>query len=295
MANIVLRGIVSAGHEVVAVLTREPAPFGRKKTLTRSPVALQSEILGLPVIEANQVDSEVIAAISAHKPDLAIVVAYGVLLDVDALNCLQHGWFNVHFSLLPKWRGAAPVQHAIMSGESETGVTLFRLDKGMDTGPILANLKTTIGSEEDAGALLTRLATMSISLVNAELPSIYSGLATFEDQVGEPSFAPKTSKSLSHINIEDSATSIHNLVRAMNPEPVAWMSDDGSVIKILRSRILNEESDLPLGTVRLSDKLVVLTCGDRTRLELLEVQPESRKVMNAKDWFNGKDEDVVLA
>ncbi|MEY3484228.1 MAG: hypothetical protein RLZZ218_1063 [Actinomycetota bacterium] len=138
----VLEGLISSGHEIVAVLTREDSPVGRKKVLTPSAVAEVALAHGLPTIKANKVSSAVLAEISQYQIDLAIVVAYGVILRREALDAIPNGWLNLHFSKLPRWRGAAPVQHAIWSGDKETAVTLFKIEEGLDTGPVLGLYRT---------------------------------------------------------------------------------------------------------------------------------------------------------
>ena len=294
-AATVLEGLLIAGHEVVAVLSREDAPLGRKRLLTPSPVAELALRRNLPVIKSNKLTSEVLLEISEHQVDLAIVVAYGVILRADALAALPVGWFNLHFSMLPRWRGAAPVQRALQNGDTETGVTLFKIDAGLDSGPILSAVPTTIQPDEDAGELLSRLALLGVSLVNAELPKLYSGTHLLMDQKGEVTIAPKTSRDEARIDFHKDSKQVSNLVRAMNPEPMAWCHFQDEPMRILRTR--------PLGIMKLDDKVgcvsvvgekVIVTCGQGTTLELLDVQPASRNAMQARDWLNGQSHPVVL-
>ena len=158
-----LRALANTAFEVVAVLTRTDAPVGRKRVLTPSAVAVVAAELGLPIIKANRVDESVRLQIQATGAELGVIVAYGALLDQAALDVLDKGWVNLHYSLLPKWRGAAPVQRAIMAGDRETGVTLFQLDKGMDTGPVHLQIPTVIEPDENTAELLPRLTNLGIS------------------------------------------------------------------------------------------------------------------------------------
>ena len=291
----VLEGLLAAGHEVVCVLTREDAPLGRKKILTASPVAELATSKNLSVIKANRLDSETLAEIAKHQIDLAIVVAYGVILKEDALNALPVGWFNLHYSLLPRWRGAAPVQRALQHGDVETGVTLFKIDSGLDTGPILSTVPTSIQPEENAGELLTRLSQLAVTLLNEQLPRIYSTTHNLKPQVGEFTLAPKTTRSEAKIDFTQDAATIENLVRAMNPEPMAWCSLDDEPMRILRARAVpSGTANHSVGQVFLDGERVLVKCGKDTALELLEVQPASRTSMNSRDWLNGLSDPVTL-
>jgi methionyl-tRNA formyltransferase len=280
--------MVSSGHEVVAVLTREDALTGRKKVLTQSPVADAATKFNIPVIKANKVDEAILLQIAEHKPDLAIVVAYGVILRAGALEAIPNGWFNLHYSLLPKYRGAAPVQHSLLAGEKETGVTLFKIDQGLDTGEILGSVSTVIAPDENAGELLQRLTQLGVSLLNAELPALYSGTFELEEQTGPSSVAPKISRADAKIDFARSSIQISNLVRAMNPEPVAWCILGGEPMRVLRARaVVNSSVVLQKGEVRVLENAVYVGCGEQEAIELLEVQPASKTAMSAKDWANG--------
>ena len=290
----VLNGLVSSGHEVVAVLTREDAPVGRKKILTPSAVADAANELGLPIIKTNKVDSQVIAQISQYQVDLAVVVAYGVILRQDALDAVPNGWFNLHFSKLPRWRGAAPVQHSIRSGDKETGVTVFKIDEGLDTGAVLGLAETVIEPEETSGELLERLSVIGISLLNQELPKIYAGNAKLTAQEGEITLAPKIQRTHARVNFSASAKELENLIRAMNPEPMAWCEFSGDPFRILRAREVQGSFKLVPGEVTIEGERVLVGCGFDTTLELLEVQPASKTKMAASDWMHGQATSVVL-
>jgi len=293
-AATVLRGLVASGHEVVAVLTREDAPVGRKKELTPSSVAQVADALGIPAIKANKVTSSVQEQIASTDAELGIIVAYGVLLKQDSLELLAKGWFNLHYSLLPKYRGAAPVQRAIEAGDNETGITIFKLDQGMDTGEMLASLPVSIEEDETAGELLKRLTELGITLLNQELPKLYNDQFSLVPQVGASSLASKPTREDAKIDFAKSSKEIFNKVRAFNPEPMAWCSYKGEPFRVLRARVIETKSEHSVGESFSIDNRVVVACGGGSVLELIEVQPSSKKVMPAQDWFRGSDREEPL-
>ncbi len=190
-----LNALIASRHEVVAVLTRPDAPVGRGRRVSRSPVAVAADEAGIPVLQpATLRDEAVIAQLRALAPDLCPVVAYGALIREPALSLPTHGWVNLHFSLLPAWRGAAPVQHAIWNGDDLTGATTFRIDEGMDTGPVYGTMTEAIAPEDTSGVLLERLATSGAGLLAATVDGIDSGDLVAVPQSGEGvSSAPKIS------------------------------------------------------------------------------------------------------
>lgn len=293
----VLEGLLQSGHEVVGILTREQAPVGRKKVLTPSPVSKRGTELGIPVIEANKISSGVLDVIASFGADLAVVVAYGVILKKEALDALPMGWFNLHFSVLPKWRGAAPVQRSIEAGDTETGVTLFKLDEGMDSGPIVAIAPALIHPNETADDLLERLGKVAVSLINAELPGIYAGTAKLTPQTGAPTFATKPSRQDAKLDFKLSAKVLDNKVRAMNSEPMAWCHIGEDTIRIIETSQFSgsPSTETQVGEVLLHENKVLVSSGSNTWLELLRVQPSSKNEMSARDWLNGKNGSVVLS
>jgi methionyl-tRNA formyltransferase len=290
----VLEGLISSGHEIVAVLTREDSPLGRKKVLTPSAVADVALAHGLPTIKANKVSSAVLAGFSKYQIDLAIVVAYGVILRREALDAIPNGWFNLHFSKLPRWRGAAPVQHAIWSGDRETAVTLFKIEEGLDTGPVLGFAESVIEPDETSGELLKRLSSIGVTLLNQELPRLYSGSFNLSEQQGSVTLAPKIQRVDARINFTSTSKEVENLVRAMNPEPMAWCELDGDPLRVLRARSVQGLFALAPGEVLVQEDLVLVGCGSESALELIEVQPASKTPMSAKAWMNGQSTRVVL-
>ena len=294
----VLRYLVEQGrHEICAVITREDAPIGRKQVLTESAVAAYAVSAGLPVIKANRIGDATNAQIEASNPDLGLVIAYGALLKTATLGIPKHGWLNIHYSLLPKWRGAAPVQRSLMAGDTETGVTIFQLDEGMDTGPIHSQVAANIEPDDNSKTLLERLTHLSISMLDETLSSIDADIAKPAAQTGIPSHAAKLDRSDVKIDWSNSAKHIENIVRGAFPEPIAWADLETGALRIMRVRSYSGSSsqleDLIPGTALLIDSMAVVKCGSGA-LQLIEVQPASKNAMSAVDWLRGKNERTVL-
>jgi methionyl-tRNA formyltransferase len=274
------------------------APIGRKRILTPSAVADAAVALGIPIIKANRVDEVVRNQIKQTGAELGIIVAYGALLDQPALDLLDKGWINLHYSLLPKWRGAAPVQRSIMAGDRETGVTFFQLDKGMDTGPIHLQIPTVIEPDETTAELLPRLTELGISGLSELLPRIAAGLNSPVAQ--EPELlrtlptADKLSREDARIDWHRTAVELENHIRGLNPEPMAWTELDGEAFRIIVARALGATDwqalageDSVVGSVRIEKERVLVTCGQGTLLELKTVQPAGKKPMSSSDWARG--------
>jgi len=289
----ILEWLVKSGHDVACVLTRTDSYVGRKRILTPSATAFKAEELGLPIIKANRVDDWTLSQIASFNIDLGIVVAYGSILNQRALEAVPNGWFNIHFSLLPKYRGAAPVQRALLNGDKETGVTIFQLDPGMDTGPVLSSLSTSIGFNESAGELLPRLAELSKSLLSEALPQLYSGTFKLHEQSGDSSSAPKPTREEARLDFNKPASTLENIVRGMNPEPMAWCMVGDELLRVLRAVESRSESigsgsaSASPGSLLSVEGKVFAVCGQDSMLELIEVQPSSKRAMPARDWLNG--------
>ena len=288
-----------ANHEIVAVLTREDALVGRKKLLTPSPVAQYAEAKNLNVLRVNRVSDGVNDQLAQLGADLGVVVAYGALLKRATLDLPRHGWINIHYSLLPMLRGAAPVQWALINGDRESGVTIFQLDEGMDTGPIHAQLETIIEPTETAGELLARLTSLAITMLDEVLANIAAGFIRARPQLGNSTSAPKLSRRDSRIDFEKTALEIEGLVRGCNPEPMAWAEFEGEAVRILRARAIQETvselANAPSGTVQRIGTRILVRAAKQTILELLEVQPASKRVMSAADWHRGLSGTVKLS
>ena len=293
-AALTLRSLLLANSPISLVLTREDAPTGRKGTVQQSPVAEVAAEFGIPVIKANSITPSTISTINASSVRAAVVVAYGVLLNEEALKALANGWFNLHYSLLPRWRGAAPVQHALINGDTVTGVSLFKIDSGLDTGPIVATVQTTIEPNEDAGRLLERLTQLGISLLLEQIPAIDVGAFKLEPQPGIGiTKAPKLSRADAEIDFHRTASDIRNLIRGANPEPGAWCTFDSGVLKLLEAESVSG-LDFEVGSLNeVSGSIFIGTA--KGAIKLLTVQPAGKKPMPATDWYRGlRDKTIRL-
>ncbi|VXB53410.1 methionyl-tRNA formyltransferase [Arthrobacter sp. 8AJ] len=281
-----LEALVNAGFNVVAVLTRPDAPLGRKRVLTPSPVAQRAAELGIEVIRAARVDAEAIASISAVQPDVAAIVAYGGLVPRDALGIPRHGWVNLHFSLLPAWRGAAPVQRSIMAGDDVTGAVTFQLEEGLDTGPVFGTLTEAVKPQDTAGDLLERLSHSGAVLLAQTLSAIDAGKAAPQPQAGDVTLAPKLTLEDGHLSWAHPALAISRQARGVTPEPGAWTVLDGQRVKLEPVRLRPDVSGLAPGSVALRDKAVLVGTGSHA-VELTRIQPAGKKMMAAADWARG--------
>ncbi len=286
-----LENLIECGFRVVLVITRPDAPFGRKRELKASAVSEVAEKFGIPTLKTNKLDAAAIDRVKDSAATLGIVVAYGSLLKKPALDALELGWFNLHYSLLPSLRGAAPVQQSLINGDTETGVTLFQIDEGMDTGPIVGGLQTTINPDETAGVLLQRLTELGCTLLSATIPAIAGGIATFTAQVGPTSFAPKISREDARINWNAPAKSIESLIRGCNPEPGAWTQLSGESFKVLQARALPDTAQLKPGEIETTGGKVLVGTADGVLL-LKEVQPASKRAMDATEWARGLSKEM---
>ncbi|WP_426225722.1 methionyl-tRNA formyltransferase [Pseudarthrobacter sp. DSP2-3-2b1] len=281
-----LNALVNAGFEVVAVLTRPDAPIGRKRVLTPSPVAARAAELGIDVIHATRVDGAVTAKIAAAEPDVAAIVAYGGLIPRAALDIPRHGWINLHFSLLPAWRGAAPVQRALIAGDDVTGAVTFLLEEGLDTGPVFGTLTESVGPEDTAGALLERLSHSGAVLLTQTLSAVEAGKAAPQAQLGEVSLAPKLTLGDGRLHWNQPALAIGRRARGVTPEPGAWTTLDGQRVKLEPVKLRPDSIELAPGEVSLDGKSVLVGTGSHA-VELTRIQPAGKKMMAAADWARG--------
>lgn len=277
---------VAGRHEVVAVVTREDAPLGRKRVLTPSPVAEAAERLGLDVIKANRLREEVTERIAALRPDLGVVVAYGGLVREPLLSLPRLGWVNLHFSLLPRWRGAAPVQHAVIAGDTETGAAVFRLVPELDAGDVYAELRRPIGPDETAGELLDALAVAGAALLADTTDALAAGTAVAVPQRGDVTLAPKLSLDDARLDLTEPAERVYARLRGVTPEPGAFALLDGERFKIHAARRTTAETPLAPGAVEACERRVLVGTGSEP-LELVTVQPAGKRAMPAADWLRG--------
>jgi methionyl-tRNA formyltransferase len=243
--------------------------------------------------KSNLPDEHVIHWLADLKPDLGIIVAYGSILKRNLLDLPASGWLNVHYSLLPKYPGASPVQQALMDGESTTGVTVFQLDEGVDSGPIVAQARVEVAADATAGSVLEGLTVVGSDLLLSTLENLDSHL--IEGIPQEPNskhpVTRKISRAMARIEFGASASKIVNLVRAMNPEPVAWFEFESQPIRVLDSA-LSEISGIPVGVASLVEGELVVGSSD-TAVILRTVQPAGKKPMAAADWFRGLRRDSL--
>jgi methionyl-tRNA formyltransferase len=283
-----LNKLISSEHEVVAVVTTPPAPAGRGQKLLSTEVADAGRAAGLQVFEFADINSpDSIREIANLNVDVAVVVAYGQLLKQEVLSISPNGWINLHFSLLPMWRGAAPVQHAILSGDEVTGATTFLLETGMDTGPIIGQLTTDINPTETAGELLERLSVEGADLMLTTIDAIAKGEAGLVPQANvDVSYAPKISVNDAQIDWKHPALAISRKVRAFNPAPHAWTVLGDNKLLINAVAFGEFEEVLEPGQIHVSKNQVLVGTGS-VALELLEVKPAGKNWMPAADWARG--------
>lgn len=281
--------LVNDGFDVVAVLTREDAPVGRKRIMTPSPVAARAAELGIEIIHANRIDAETQERIAALDADIAAIVAYGGLVPEKALGIPRLGWVNLHFSLLPAWRGAAPVQHSIMAGDDITGAVTFQLEKGLDTGPVFGTLTEAIDPSDTAGELLGRLAVSGAVLLSQTLSGLDAEALVGVPQQGEGSYAHKLTLADGRIDWSAPALAIRRRINGTTPDPGAWTELEGQRFKIGPPVPAEDIGSLAPGQVMITggkQPRVVVGTGSHG-LELAQVQPPGKKMMNAADWARG--------
>jgi methionyl-tRNA formyltransferase len=281
-----LDALVKAGFDVVAVLTRPDAPVGRKRVMTPSPVAARATELGIEVIRAAKVDADTTARISEIAPDVAAIVAYGGIVPKPALSVPTHGWVNLHFSLLPAWRGAAPVQRSIIAGDEITGAVTFQLEEGLDTGPVFGTLTEAVRADDTAGELLERLSISGAVLLSQTLSTIDAGQAAPQPQTGEVSLAPKLTLEDGRLDWQLPALAINRRARGVTPEPGAWTTLDGQRVKLEPVKLRPDVKDLAPGSIRVDGKTVLVGTGSHA-VELGRIQPAGKKMMSSADWARG--------
>lgn len=283
-----LEELIELNHEIVGVFTQPDKKKGRGYTLMAPPVKELALKHNLPVYQPVTLKTDdSIDLINSLQPDLIVVVAYGKILPESILNIPSKGCINVHGSLLPKYRGAAPIQWSVINGEKVTGITTMYMDAGLDTGDMILKSETTIGEEETSGELYDRLKIMGAKLLVETIDKLEKGTITREQQDNnQSSYAPMLDKSLSNIDWNLRAETIHNLVRGLNPWPVAMTTLESKNLKIYRTKVSNQVISLKPGEVK-SIKPFIVCCGENTAIEILELQLESKKRMKADDFLRG--------
>lgn len=284
-----LRSLLEAGHDVPAVLTRPAAPQGRGRTLEPSPVATAAQDEGLEVLTPRSLrDPEIQQHLASFEPEAVVVVAYGAIVPTELLDMPEHGWINLHFSLLPAHRGAAPVQHAIWQGDDVTGLTTFQLTEGLDTGPVLGTMTEAVRDNDTAADLLERLAEAGPRLVLTTLEGLAQGTLQARAQpLDGVSHAPRLGVAEAEVNFRSPAFVVDRHVRAMTPNPGAWTTFNGQRLKLRGLRLRPEVTNLGPGELRvMKDEVLAGTLGGA--IDLGEVAPAGRSWMPAPDWARGR-------
>ena len=286
-----LQALAASRHDVAAVLTREDSPQGRRRELTPTAVAVSATELGLPIIRANRLAGAATEAVTALRPDLGVIVAYGGFVREPLLTVPRLGWINLHFSLLPRWRGAAPVQRAIIAGDEVSGASVFQLVPELDAGDVFGQFTQAIGANETAGHLLDSLSVGGAELLVRVVNSLADGVARAEPQRGDVTLAPKLDLSDAELDFAQHASTVQNRVRGVTPEPGAFTRVDDTRIKILEAVIQRDEPQLAAGQLELRDgRVLVGTASDP--IELVSVQPAGKRAMKATDWWRGRPADA---
>lgn len=288
----------SPRHEVVAVVTRPDARTGRGRTLRRSPVGEAADTAGVEVLTPDTArDPRLLERLRELAPDAVPVVAYGALVPPPLLELPRHGWINLHFSLLPAWRGAAPVNAAIAAGDEITGATTFRLEEGLDTGPILGTVTEPIGPRDTAGDLLGRLAVSGAGLLRATLDGLEDGILTAVPQPGEGvSHVGKIGVDDARVRWRDPALAVDRHIRSVTPAPGAWTRLGGERFRIGSAVPAGEGAPRPAPGELTWDRRCLYVGTGSDALVLERIQPPGKKMMNAMDWVRGArlEEPVVL-
>ncbi len=280
-----LRALIAAGHDVAFVVTQPDRKRGRGASLVASAVKTAAIELGLEVRTPSRA-REIVTEVAASGAEVGVVVAFGQILPPELLAATPLGFVNVHFSQLPRWRGAAPVERAILAGDPTTGVAIMQVEADLDTGPVFAETTVTIGSEETSAELGARLVERGAELLVATLPRL--GELVPEPQVGEPTYAHKVTVAEFRLDPSRPAAELARVVRAGNPRPGAWCTVDDARIKVLRARSI--ERTVPVGTIDADAVLGTVDGG----LQLIEVQPEGKRTMEAMAWRTGRRGDVRI-
>ena len=294
-ASVSLRGLINSGFNVTCAVCQPDKPVGRKQVMTPPDVKITAQELGITNIyqPSTLKDGSFADVLEKERPDLIVVVAYGKILPKYVLDFPKYGCINLHGSILPKYRGSAPIQWSVINGDSNAGVTTMYMSEGLDCGDIIDIAKTPIGENETAGELFDRLAKIGSTLLCETIIKIKDGTATRTPQNNdEASLAPMLSKETGRISFEKTAREIHNLVRGLNPWPLAYIETSKGTLKIYESEIINKNSGKPAGSIiESSDSLCVQT-GDKI-ISFKTVQLQGKKAMSACDLLRGNKIELI--
>ena len=292
-----LKALIDSDHDVIAVLTRPDAPSGRGRALSASPISDLANVHGIEILKpVKPRDDDFMARLTELAPDCCPVVAYGSLIPRSVLDIPKIGWVNLHFSLLPAWRGAAPVQHSIRAGDELTGASTFLLEEGMDTGPVFGTITEVIRPTDTSGDLLERLSISGAQLLVRTLDGIESGELVAVPQMQEGiSLAPKILVDDARVDWAHPALAIDRLIRSCTPAPGAWTLFRDERLKLAPVGLRPEVTDLAPGQLQVTKQEILVGTGSHA-IVLGDVQPIGKKLMGWKDWANGSrptDGDVL--
>ena len=280
-----LEALIASRHDVVAVITREDSPQGRRGILTPTPVA---DAAGeIEVIKANRLSGAATDRVAELGPDLGVIVAYGGLVREPLLSAPRLGWINLHFSLLPRWRGAAPVQRAIMAGDEVTGAAVFQLVAELDAGHVFGQITEPIGRHQTAGSLLEQLSQSGAALLTSVVDALAEGTAAARPQTGEVTLAPKLTLADGAIDWARPGDEVASLIRGVTPEPGAFTTLDGARVKVLDAHVARDAPPLQPGHFAMEGKRVLVGTAS-TPIELVTVLPAGKKAMDAAAWWRGR-------
>ena len=283
-----LEALIKSGNEVAAVFAQPDKPVGRKQILTPPPVKVCATEHNIPIFQPNTLrDGKALEILKEINPEVIVVVAYGKILPKEILDLPKYGCVNGHASLLPKYRGSAPIQYAILCGETETGVTTQLMDEGIDTGDILDTVTVKIGEEETAEELFDRLAVLSADLMVSTLEKLEKGVITpIPQNHNDATHAPIIKKEMARLDFTKTAREIHNAIRGYYSWPCAFFMMNGKRVKVISARIGDKTNELAGTVIGNSDELII-ACGENSSIRLLTVQPEGSKAMSSKQMLCG--------
>jgi len=291
----VLRGLLKEGYDVVAAVTQPDKPVGRKQKLQKSPVKLIAEDENIKLYQpAKLPSSPEVEELKAIQADLIITAAYGQFLPTSFLESAKVAAINVHGSLLPKYRGGAPIQWSIMNGDKETGITIMYMVKGMDAGDIISQEKLPITDDDDNGSLFEKMAIVGRELLLDTVPKILAGdIQPIKQDPDKVVFSPNISKEQEQIDFTKPAEQVHNQIRALSPDPGAWTMLDGQRTKLYQTTVEQIDSDQAVGTVHeLGKKKLVIVAGDGQGISIKKIQPAGKKMMDIANYMNGMGKNL---
>lgn len=290
-----LEALIHAGHEVVGVVTQPDKPKGRGKAMQATPVKEAALAHNLPVYQPVKVrDEEFVETLRSLKPDVIVVVAFGQIITKEILELPRYGCINVHASLLPDYRGAAPIQWAVINGEKESGVTIMRMDEGLDTGDMIAKTVVVLAEQETGGSLFEKLSAAGAKLLVETLVSLQNGTAVYEKQPEESPtpYAAMIRKQMGLVDFAKAADEIERLIRGLNPWPSAYTHLNGKTLKLWQAFVAAEQSGMPVGSVVRTDKQGIWVQTDDNLLCITDIQMEGKKRMKAEVFLRGYNIEI---